>query len=625
MCRSTFYAIISIKARYFAALLLAGQLSVPSVAADLPYSPKAGRDYPTQVFWGDTHLHSSLSTDAAAYGDTLGPDKAYRFALGQEVVSSSGQKVALNKPLDFLVVADHSDGLGFFKLLKQGHPSIVKEEQGQRWHEMVKEGRYHDVARALISSFSQGKLPWKTNDPSLLKPVWHQIVDTAERYNDPGQFTAFIGYEWTSLIAGNNLHRVVMYRDGADKTRDFMPYTLADSADPEDLWANMAQYESETGGSVFAIPHNGNLSNGMMFADKTIDGQPYTADYLKRRKRWEPLYEVTQIKGDGETHPLLSPEDEFADYGTWDEGNLDLSAAKTDGMLQYEYARAALKRGVGYQGKQGLNPFEFGMIGSTDSHTSLAGAEEDNFFGKHPGVEPSNKRPSKTIKKTAVGSMQAWQYMASGYAAVWATENSRAAIWDAMKRRETYATTGSRMQVRFFAAWDFKETDLQQPIADIGYAKGVPMGAVLTQKAGERRTPTFLVSALKDPARGNLDRIQIVKGWHDSQGQLQERVYNVVWAGARSENSKGQLAAVGNSVNVETATWQNNIGASSLTAVWVDPDYESDQQAFYYARVLEIPTPRWSTYDAARLSAPVPEDAPKTTQERAYTSPIWVY
>jgi hypothetical protein len=456
-----------------------------------------------------------------------------------------------------------------------------------------------------------------------MTPIWDEVVDAAERYNQPGHFTAFIGYEWTSLIAGNNLHRVVIYRDNEDKARGTLPYTLADSADPEDLWAYLASYEKKTGGSVLAIAHNGNLSNGMMFADVTVDGKAYDRDYLQRRKRWEPLYEITQIKGDGEAHPFLSPDDEFADYETWAFGNLDLSAVKTNDMLKYEYAREALKRGLEYQAQHGVNPFEFGVIGSTDSHTSLAAVEEDNFFGKHAGSEPSAARFGHPFMSNENGTIYSWQEVSSGYAAVWAQENTRASIWDAMNRRETYGTTGSRMTIRLFGGWEFTLADIYNPdLAGVGYAKGVPMGTELRQRSSTL-SPSFLVAAMRDPIGGNLDRIQIVKGWYDKKGGLQEKVYNVAWGGDRALDKAGKLPPVGNTVDVASATWTNTIGAADLVTVWRDPDFDAGQQAFYYARVIEIPTPRWTAYDAQRFGVKMPKEVPMTTQERGYTSPIW--
>lgn len=588
------------------------------------YSPYAGRNFPTQVLWGDTHLHTSLSMDAGAFGNRLGLDDAYRFTKGEEVITSSGQQARLSRPLDWVVVADHSDGMGLFTMLMEQDPRVMQYSDGRRWSGMIREGRGGEAALELIGKFSQGEFQWSGNDPKMMKPVWQDVVEAAERHNDPGRFTAMIGYEWTSLVKGNNLHRVVIYRDDGDKAIQRLPYTNEDSSDPEDLWNNLEEYEAKTGGSVLAIAHNGNLSNGMMFSDKRNNGRRIDKAYAQRRHEWEPVYEVTQIKGDGEAHPFLSPDDEFADYETWDFANLDFSVVKTDKMLETEYGRSALKLGLNYQQKLGVNPFQFGMIGSTDSHTSLPAVEEDNFFGKHSGSEPSAERLSHTFMSNENGKIMSWQEVSSGYAAVWARENTRESIYDALARREVYGTTGSRMMVRFFGGWEFTAADARTRIpANAGYEKGVPMGGEL--HGAEAAAPSFLVAALRDPFGANLDRIQVIKGWRDAKGKLQEKVYDVVWgdADSRAIGSDGKLAAVGSTVDVADASWTNTIGDPELISVWQDPDFDQRQQAFYYARVLEIPTPRWTAYDAKRYGLSAPAEVPMTTQERAYTSPIW--
>ncbi|MCF6314344.1 MAG: DUF3604 domain-containing protein [Verrucomicrobiales bacterium] len=590
------------------------------------FSPYVNRAYPTNVYFGDTHLHTDLSMDAGTFGNRLGLDEAYRFCRGEQVTASGGYQVKLARPLDFVVVADHSDGMGFFSMLAEGDPEFMKKEEGRRWNQAIKNGGQDAVNASLeiITSFAQGKFPWPTNNPKYMKPVWESVIAAAEKYNDPGTFTAFIGYEWTSLLRGNNLHRNVIYRGNGDTARQTLPYTLADSSDPEKLWQTMAAYEEKTGDQVLAIAHNGNLFNGMMFDVETQSGGPITKDYAERRQRWEPLYESTQIKGDGEAHGLLSPDDEFADYETWDLGNLDMSEAKTDAMLVGEYARSGLKRGLEFEEKLGVNPYKFGQVGSTDSHTSLPAVEEDNFFGKHSGVEPDAHRATHVVIGGENGKIMGYQMAASGYAAVWAKENTRASLWDAMKRKETYATTGSRMVVRFFGGWDFVEEDTQTRMpADAGYSKGVPMGGDLSA-APEGKSPTFLVAALKDAMSGNLDRIQVIKGWVDKDGKAQERIYDVAVSDGRKIDKDGRCKkAVGNTVNVEKATWKNTIGDSELIAVWKDPDFDSQQRAFYYLRVIEIPTPRWTAYEAKRFGVKMPEKVKMTTQERAYTAPIW--
>jgi len=598
------------------------------------YSPYAQRSFPDRVYWGDTHLHTGLSVDAGLFGARLGLDDAYRFARGEEVMASSGQPARLGRALDWLVIADHSDAMGFFFDLAAGDPDILKYDQAKPWYDGLQAGgeASADAALDLITTFAQGKI-----DPEMMveyspggktyASVWEKVVDAAERFNEPGRFTAFIGFEWTSLVAGNNLHRNVIFRDGGDKAGRVVPYTTqapVGSTDPLDLYKYLERYETTTGGSALALAHNGNLSNGIMFpVDAQYTGRPLDRLYVESRARWEPLYEATQIKGDGEAHPFLSPDDEFADYETWDAGNLDLSEAKTNEMLRYEYAREALKNGLLLEQRLGTNPYRFGMVGSTDSHTALSAVEEDNFFGKATNAEPSPKRMMHPFTTTDKGSFEGYELVASGYTGVWATENTREAIWDAMARREVYATTGPRMLVRFFGGWEFTDADLnsRQP-AFRGYEKGVPMGGDL-RSAPFGTAPTFMVYALRDPIGANLDRIQIVKGWLDAGGTTHEKVYDVAWSGDRTPGADGKVAAVGSTVDVENANWTNTIGASELATVWTDPDFDPSESAFYYARVLEIPTPRWVVYDAFRFGVDLPAGAEVSHQERAYTSPIW--
>ncbi len=609
--------------------------SLEGVFRGQTYSPYANRRFPSQVYWGDTHLHTGLSMDAGLFGNTTKPEMAYRFARGEEVVASSGIPVKLARPLDWLVVTEHSDGMGMIFDLASGAPSVMASEQGLRWYEGLAEGGEASTAAALdlITTFSQGEM-----DPDLIgayspgapayASVWEGIVEAAEQFNSPGEFTAFIGYEWTSLVNGNNLHRNVIYRDGAARALQMEPMVTqgpTGSTNPMDLYAWMERYEELTGGYVFALAHNGNLSNGIMFPTETrFTGEAVDESYVTARAKWEPLYEITQIKGDGEAHPLLSPNDEFADYETWDAGNLDLSEAKTDDMLKGEYAREALKQGLLLEEEFGTNPYKFGFSGATDSHTSLSTADSDNYFGKATNAEPSPTRAKHPFTETELGVFPGWSLVASGYTGVWATENTRQALWDAMVRKEVYATTGPRMMVRFFGGWDFTEDDLRsrQP-AFAGYGKGVPMGGDLRAVPEGAEAPTFMVYALRDPIGANLDRIQIVKGWTNEDGEAEERVYDVAWSDDRRPGRNGALPPVGNTVDLENASWTNSIGASELGAVWTDPDFDPDQRAVYYARVIEIPTPRWVVYDAVRLGAELPEEAETIGQERAYTSPIW--
>jgi hypothetical protein len=598
-----------------------------------PYSPYAGRNFPTRPFFGDTHLHTSFSMDAGAFGCRLAPADAYRFAKGEEIKASTGQLAKLSRPLDFLVVADHSDGFGFFPMILAGDPPIMADPQGRKWNEMIRSGEGAEAAVDIIINFGKGTISKAIFPVPGTKPyisAWEETIKAAEEANGPGRFTAFIGYEWTSNTGGNNLHRNVIFRDDATKASLVEPYTTMKplgSDNPRDLWKWMAAYEEKTGGDVLALAHNGNLSNGIMFPMvESFTGKPVDREYAENRAKWEPLYEATQIKGDGETHPFLSPNDEFADYETWDKGNLDLSALKKPEMLEFEYARSALKNGLILEKKLGINPYKFGMVGSTDSHTALAAVEEENFFGKTTSNEPSEERishPFVTNPETGL-TIMGWETTASGYAAVWATENTRKALFDAMERRETYATTGPRMIVRFFGGWDFEPVDAHNRLpAAIGYGKGVPMGGDLSNPPKDK-SPTFLVAALKDPIGANLDRIQIIKGWLDKDGKTQERIYDVVVSDNRKIEADGRCKTpVGSTVDVESATWTNTIGDPELITVWQDPDFDAKRSAFYYVRVIEIPTPRWTAYDAKYFGIDIPKEIPMTTQERAYTSPIW--
>jgi len=598
------------------------------------YSPWADRSFPSKVFWGETHLHTGLSLDAGLFGNTTGHDTAYRLARGEQVIASSGQPVKLSRPLDFLVITDHSDMMGIATDIQRGAPNILANPKGKEWAEGFSKGGQAaaEAAFDLIGNFAQGTVPAEllnqySPGAPIYNGVWEKIIETAEIYNEPGRFTALIGFEWTSVPKGFNLHRNVILRDDGNRAEQVVPMVTlppVGSTDPLELYKWLENYEEKTGGRALAIAHNGNLSNGWMFpVDRTYAGGRVNKEYVTLRAKWEPLYEVTQIKGDGEAHPSLSPDDEFADYGTWDVGNLDISELKTPDMLPGEYAREALKQGLALKKKFGVNPYKFGMVGATDSHTSLATAEEDNFFGKSTSVEPSATRVAHPFVKSALGAFEGDSLLASGYQGIWATENTRAALFDAMERKETYATTGSRMLVRFFGGWDFDKDDLRsrQP-AFIGYEKGVPMGSDLAT-VPNGKSPTFMVFALRDPIGANLDRIQVVKGWMDSRGDLQEKVYDVTWSGDRQPDANGKLPPVGNTVDIEAANWTNTIGASELATIWTDPDFDANESAFYYVRVLEIPTPRWVLYDKVRLGAHIPEGVELIHQERAYTSPIW--
>jgi len=594
-------------------------------AEEKPYSPYVGRDFPQNVYFGDTHLHTNISLDA--YGDgnrNIGPDGAYRYAKGEEIEGHDGVPVRISRPLDFLMVADHAEYLGIVPAIANGDETLRATEAGANWGKLMDEDKWGEVFGEFIIDVTSNKP--RIESPEFTRSVWHDIIDAAETHNDPGKFTAIIGYEYSPFPDGDNLHRVVVFRDGAEKTRQVVPFSSFDSTNPEDLWDYLEAYEEKTGGQVLAIPHNANLSNGRLFSLKTYEGDPMTREYAERRMRWEPLYEATQMKGDSETHPVVSPDDAFADFESWDRANLGMLKESTPELKPFEYARPALKNGLAMEQELGVNPFKFGMIGSTDSHTSFSNAEEDNYLGKYAVATPSKDRWKKLMGEGIPGrvtDMYEWETSMSGLAAVWATENTRAALWDAMKRKEVYATTGPRMRVRMFGGFELTKIDaFSKDMAAIGYDKGVPMGGSLFD-APEGTKPTFLIAALRDPDGANLDRVQIVKGWLDTDGGVHERVYDVAVSDGRDIIDGKVTTDVGSTVNLETASYTNTIGDAALITGWTDPEFDPKIDTFYYARVLEIPTPRWTAYDVVRLGSVMPKEARMVLQERAYTSPIW--
>jgi hypothetical protein len=589
------------------------------------YSPYAAPEIPRNVYFGDTHLHTSWSADAGLAGATLGPEFAYRVARGEKVTSQTGQPFRLIRPLDFVVVADHAENLGIYDYLERGDAILQQSENGRKWLDYFKAGEGIKAAYEWSSFNAKGEDP--IDSAEMRSRVWERVIDNAEKFNDPGVFTTFIGYEWTSGPGSNNLHRNVIFRDGAQKTRQVVPFSAFDSDDPEDLWAYLKRYEEKTGGRVFAIPHNGNLSNGMMFMLKTFAGTPFDRSYIDLRQRFERVVEVTQPKGTGEAHPLLSPDDEFADFELMDKSNLTGTEPKTPEMLRTEYAREALKLGLAEEARVGVNPFKFGMVGSTDSHNAIPSTREENWFGKIHFVEPSPHRRDGYFIESSVDpslSIRDLDLGASGLAAVWARENTREAIWDAFQRREVFATTGTRLRVRVFAGWNFQKPDLVRPdFAEHGYALGVPMGGDL-KPAPQGGVPTFLVQALRDPDGANLDRIQIVKGWIGKGGKTRERIYDVAVSGNRIIGADGRCRElVGNTVDVANASYTNTIGAPVLSGFWKDPDFDPKQRAFYYVRVMEIPTPRWTAFDAKFFKIAMPKGTAMEVTDRAYTSPIW--
>jgi len=617
----------------FAAAILLGHGSTQAQEGTDPgqssdYSPYVGQNFPRQVFFGDTHHHSSYSFDSGMFGNTLGPEESFRFARGQEVTASNGMKAQLIRPLDFLAVTDHAAYLGFTDLIKNADPRLMATKGGAEMVEGYQAGgeKAWLFVVSMMKDFDIGKPRFE--DPKINRTVWDSLVDIASDYNSPGVFTALNGYEWTSAPNGNNLHRVVIFRDGADRVKQILPFSAFDSIEPERLWEFLADYEEKTGGQVLAIPHNPNISNGLTFAETMSNGKPITREYAETRARWEPLMEITQAKGDSEAHPFLSSEDEFADFETWDFGNAGSpTTPKTDNMLQYEYARSALKWGLKHEQELGVNPFKFGLAGGTDSHVSLSATREENFFGKLPNLLPGPDRTEEAMVLKVDGSpaVKSWQTSASGLTAIWAHENTRESLFDAMARKEVYATTGTRISVRVFAGWDFQPEDLNRPdFAEQGYTRGVPMGSDLPNAPAENAAPDFMIQAMRDPDGANLDRVQIIKGWVDLEGEMHERIYDVALSDGREIGKDGRSKKkVGSTVDIKNATYTNAIGDAQLMAYWQDPEFDPKIRAFYYVRVIEIPTPRWTAYDAMRFGIEMPAEITMTIQDRAYTSPIW--
>jgi len=601
---------------------------------------------PTELLFGDTHLHTSYSFDAYLNRNQTGdPDTAYRWAKGMPVIHPFHRaRVEIGAPLDFLVVSDHAELMGVIRAVNLGSDEL--EDLGwwgnlKRWfsftllNRAIEQGEGSGVFNSLLPHLPEQPGGDPVQDPANQLPpspfgdttvmettAWHEIVDAAERHNQPGQFTSFIGWEWSSIPIGANLHRIVFTPDSGDQARQFLPYGSDQSQYPEDLWQWLEDTENRTGARFIAMPHNSNISKGYMYADTTLKGEPITAEYARKRIRWEPISEITQIKGDSETHPAVSPEDEFADFETYpfyiQQGHGDYKPGSGD------YVRPALSLGLALEQGTGVNPYQFGLIGSTDSHSGLASPEENNFWGKM--ARDSTPETKRGEHKIGGRKNSGWNMSASGLAAAWSQGNTREEIFAAFQRKEVYATTGTRLRVRVFGGWSFEEGALESAdFADIGYAQGVPMGGQLPAMGATESVaaPQFMIRASKDPANANLDRVQVIKGWVDDAGAQFEKVHDVAWSGEREPGPGGKLPAVGNTVDLETAHYDNSIGAEQLSSLWADPDFDPNLRAFYYVRVLQIPTPRHSLYDAIALQTDVPEEGPATIQERAYTSPIW--
>jgi hypothetical protein len=598
------------------------------------------------VYWGDTHLHTSYSPDAFLMGNqTADPDTAYNYAKGLPVVHPYHRaRIQIHTPLDFLVVSDHGEFMGVIPNILKDNPVVANTETGKRYKQMFAEGKSIEVFSEIIGQVNKvTPINPELHNEDISRTVWGEIMSAADRHNEPGKFTAFMGWEWSSTPGGANLHRVVVMREGKEKGEQFIPYTSLESDKPEDLWKWLDNTTAKTGANFLAIPHNSNISQGLMFPLQDSEGNLITKEYADTRMKWEPLVEMTQIKGDSETHPNLSPTDEFADYETYDhliavEG-AEARNMFTDGFLGQlseqdrelilknkqqvakagDYARSALKRGLVIEDRIGANPYKFGMIGSTDSHTAMASAEETNFHGKMA----IDSTPETKLKDVIPGT-PGWDMGAAGLVAVYAEQNTRTAIFDGMQRKEVYATTGPRIQLRFFGGWDYLPSDVSaSDMVAIGYKKGVPMGSDLS-KAPAGKAPSFMITAMKDPVDANLDRIQIVKGWVDKEGMPQEKVFEVALADGRTVGANGKVEPIGNTVDLKTGKYTNSIGDAQLATVWTDPEFDASVRAFYYVRVLQIPTPRHTLFDTIALGIDPKESGnPATIQERAYSSPIW--
>ncbi len=591
-----------------------------------------------QLYWGDTHVHSSNSFDAyLGFNRSVDPATAYRYAKGLPVIHPyHNARVQIETPLDFLVVADHAELMGSLRTIDEsGIPgqNLGVVDTLKKWliEFYLKNALEEFDLFAVASTFVKDRggpieAAKPLEEPSSLIPnsalmarnTWQQYTDAAELHNAPGRFTALIGWEWTSSPGGANLHRVVFTDADGEAARSFEPYSSIDSAYPEDLWSWLEKTSAETKSEFVAIPHNSNISKGFMFPRTTIKDQPVSAEYAQARQKWEPVAEITQYKGDSETVAVLSPNDEYADFETYSY-YLQSKPQKYD-PTEGDYLRGALKRGLEFDKRLGINPYKYGLIGSTDSHTGLASAEENNFHGKFARDSiPDNKSMYPEQPHRGSG----WAMSAQGLAAVWADRNDRESIVEAFKRKEVYATTGPRISLRFFGGWDFSISDLESAeFAAMGYEKGVPMGGDLRPNH-QRSAPNFLIKASRDPIGANLDRVQVVKGWLDDQGKSLEKVYDVVWAGERTPDVTGRVPAIGSTVDEKTAGFSNTIGVEELSAVWTDPDFDRNVRAFYYVRVLQIPTARHSLYDAIALDIENTDRGVKSLQERAYSSPIW--
>jgi hypothetical protein len=606
-------------------LIAAALLASSAVTAQDATAPATGGEVSVplnparDVYFGNFHIHTAWSFDAYINGAASGPDGAYRWAKGEVVPGGGdGTPLKIKVPLDWYIVSDHAEYLGALPLMGDPDSPVSKHPLAPAISGDDPKASF-DAYTEILDGISNRRNDEILGDPELAKSIWKQVVEIADKHYEPGDFTTFAGFEWTSNPGWRNLHRVVFFADTDNLPAK--PISAIDSDVPEDLWKWMDAQRAK-GAELLAIPHNGNASDGLMFPVETsYGGSSLDKGYAEARMRNETLYEITQIKGTSEVYPALSPNDEFAGFELW-----DYTLASTATPPEHKrggYVREALIRGLQLQQDGKGNPFKYGFIGDSDTHNSAAAIEEDNYTGKFGFENDPKHRLNGPPGVSKAAAKQVRQFSSGGVAAVWARANTREEIFAAIARKETYATSGPRMKVRFFGGYGF-EPDTVSAVdwLDKAYSIGVPMGGDLLE-APQGKSPTFIVAAMKEADGANLDRVQVIKGWVDAKGQTHEKIYNVALSGDRKADEKGKAPAVGNTVDAKTATYSNTIGADELLTVWSDPDFDPEQYSVYYARVLQIPTPRWSTYDAVRTGLERPEDLPVSIQERAWTSPIW--
>jgi hypothetical protein len=573
------------------------------------------------VYFGEQHLHTQDSPDAYSMGTRNTVEDAYAFAQGKAIKkNTSGEMVQKKTPYDWLAITDHAEYMGVMPQLSDPNSELMQKHGDNPIIKMILSGdpKQGDKAFGLIAvGLTQNKPDPDFNDPAITKTVWDRHKAAANKHNQPGKFTALIAFEWTSIPSNQNLHRNVFFRDDKGPAAVFSAF---DSDRPEDLWTYI-QTQRDAGTQSFAIPHNANLSNGLMFAPRNSYGMPIDAAYARKRALFEPATEILQTKGQSDTHPALSPNDEFAGFEK-QYSHLIGTNPPVLGRVNYSYVREALINGVGYQEYLGANPFKYGIVAGADAHTAFSDNEEFNYTGVHGAVDATTKVRMSGAGQTAGES--ATFFGTPGATGVWAPENTRAGIFDGIANKESYGTSGPLIRLRFFGGWNYTDKLVKNSsFVKNAYANGVPMGQDLPSMPSKAKAPTFAVWALKDPESGNLDRIQIIKGWYEN-GYPQEQVYDVVWSDNRKIDAKtGKLAPVGNTVNIKDASYTNSIGDNELYAVWTDPDFKPEHHAVYYVRVLEIPTPRWTTYDAKAMGIDPPLGVDAAIQERAWSSPIW--